>query len=248
MGWWYGKAPGLDRATDALRHAQHDRYSPRGWCGALSSVNDPVAKSSTIPGTSEMALADLGMPTLFPADPHEVLQYTLHAVAMSRESGLWTALKIVTNVADGAGIVQPSTLISPNLNPDAARHVPNANLVPPVPVGLETSAQGERLERARAYARANGLDVIDSKGPQDRIGVVAAGKTYLDIPPGARALRASATRYVAVWGYRLLKLGMVVSPLDPEVLREFARGLDRDCCRGRQTTVSRGRRQGAPLR
>ena len=223
VGWWYGKAPGLDRATDALRHANMIGTHHAGGAVALVG-DDPVAKSSTIPGASEMALADLGMPTLFPADPHEVLQYALHAVAMSRESGLWTALKIVTNVADGAGIVQPSTLISPNLNPDAARHVPNANLVPPVPVGLETSAQGERLERARAYARANGLDVIDSKGPQDRIGVVAAGKTYLDVRQALEHLGLD-DEVRSRLGIRLLKLGMVV-PLDPEVLREFARGLD----------------------
>ena len=223
VGWWYGKSPGLDRATDALRHA--NMIGTHAGSGAVALVgDDPAAKSSTIPGASEMALADLGMPTLFPADPHEVLQFALHAVAMSRESGLWTALKVVTNVADGVGSVRPAALVTPRTSADAEPHTPVANLLGPVPLRLEASAQGERLERARAYARRNRLDVIDSQGPRDRIGIVAAGKTYLDVRLALEHLGLDDERRGAV-GIRLLKLGMVV-PLEPEALRDFAEGLD----------------------
>src|SRR5262249_31631639 len=48
IGIWYGKAPGLDRATDALRHGNLMGSHPRG--GALVLVgDDPAAKSSTLP-------------------------------------------------------------------------------------------------------------------------------------------------------------------------------------------------------
>ncbi|MER6799681.1 2-oxoacid ferredoxin oxidoreductase, partial [Amycolatopsis mediterranei] len=37
-GFWYGKAPGLDRASDALRHANLAGTDPRG--GAVALVGD----------------------------------------------------------------------------------------------------------------------------------------------------------------------------------------------------------------
>ena len=58
-GYWYGKSPGLDRACDALRHANLMGTHPRG--GAVAFVgDDPAAKSSTVPGASEILLSDLG--------------------------------------------------------------------------------------------------------------------------------------------------------------------------------------------
>ena len=71
-GVWYGKAPGLDRATDALRHANMIGTSPTGGAVALVG-DDPAAKSSTLPCSSEMALAGLALPTFYPADPAEAL-------------------------------------------------------------------------------------------------------------------------------------------------------------------------------
>ena len=48
VGIWYGKAPGVDRATDALRHAVYAGTSMHG--GAVAIVgDDPAAKSSTLP-------------------------------------------------------------------------------------------------------------------------------------------------------------------------------------------------------
>jgi len=59
-GFWYGKAPGLDRATDALRHANMAGTDGQG--GAVAFVgDDPAAKSSSVPCSSEFALADLVM-------------------------------------------------------------------------------------------------------------------------------------------------------------------------------------------
>ena len=52
-GWWYGKAPGLERALDALHHANTAGTNATG--GAVLFVgDDPAAKSSTVPSRSFM--------------------------------------------------------------------------------------------------------------------------------------------------------------------------------------------------
>src|SRR4051812_32506447 len=102
LGVWYGKAPGVDRAADALRHGSFSGAHPKGGLVALCG-DDPSCKSSTLPSASESILAALHMPVLFPGDVQEALDLTRHAVALSRASGLWAAVKVATNVADASG-------------------------------------------------------------------------------------------------------------------------------------------------
>ncbi|MGQ4332599.1 2-oxoacid ferredoxin oxidoreductase, partial [Streptomyces hayashii] len=56
VGIWYGKSPGLDRASDALRHANLVGTGPSGGAVALVG-DDPGAKSSSVPCASEATLA-----------------------------------------------------------------------------------------------------------------------------------------------------------------------------------------------
>ena len=107
VGVWYGKGPGLDRATDAIRHANMYGANPHG--GMLLLVgDDPASKSSTVPAVSERSLAALGIPVLFPRNAREIVTMAMHGVAMSRASGCVVALKIVADVADGAWSVDGS--------------------------------------------------------------------------------------------------------------------------------------------
>ncbi len=102
VGVWYGKGPGLDRATDALRHANMYGVDPHG--GMLLMVgDDPASKSSTVPAVSERSLAALGIPVLYPRNAAEIVTMGLHGVALSRASGCVVALKIVADVATGPG-------------------------------------------------------------------------------------------------------------------------------------------------
>lgn len=229
FGVWYGKAPGLDRATDALRHANLMGTHPAG--GALALVgDDPIAKSSTVPSASEFALADLCMPTVYPADVQEILDLGLHAIAMSRASGLWTAMKLTTNVVDGGGVARVDAgrlnPITPEILHDGRpyRHQVTARLLPPVPVTAEASAFDVRLGLAREYAALNSLNLMSNGGRQDRFGILTAGKAYLDVCQALRALGIDE-RARARYGIRLLKLGMVF-PLEPRIIDEFADGLD----------------------
>ena len=92
VGIWYGKAPGLDRATDALRHGVFAGSSHDG--GALALVgDDPNAKSSTMPSSSDAALVDLHMPILYPGTIAECIELGLHGIAMSRATPLITGPK-----------------------------------------------------------------------------------------------------------------------------------------------------------
>src|SRR5947209_3678934 len=100
LGMWYGKGPGVDRTGDAFKHANTAGVGRNGGVLALGG-DDPASKSSTLPSDSVPAFYDALMPVLFPGNVQEVLDFGLHGFALSRCSGLWTAMKIVTNVADG---------------------------------------------------------------------------------------------------------------------------------------------------
>ena len=227
-GFWYGKSPGLDRAADAMRHNNLGGTHREG--GAVAIVgDDPAAKSSTAPGSSEQLLADLGMPTLYPEDPQAVLDLGLHAVAMSRASGLWVALKIATNVADGSGrvLVGPDRIvpIASTVAVDGRpfRHEVTGKLLQPNLTALERSRNGTRLDIARQYAAANGINRIVAATIDDRVGIIAAGKTFRDVTHALRILGLDSVE-LAHRGIRLLHLGMI-HPIEPGILAEFASGL-----------------------
>ena len=222
-GVWYGKSPGLDRASDALRHANLIGTDPRGGAVVLAG-DDPAAKSSTVPCVSEGTLADLAMPTLYPADPQDVLDFGLHAHYLSRFTGTWGALKITTAVADGASTVRvhPDRVVPRTGDPGT--HRPSARLLGANLAELERSLHTIRLPRALEYARLNPVNRIVSSAPGDRVGIIAAGKAYLDVREALTLLgldEAGLRRH----GIRVLKLGMIW-PLEPEIIRQFADGLD----------------------
>src|ERR671914_1954298 len=227
LAMWYGKAPGLDRAADSLRHGNFVGVSRTG--GALAVVgDDPSCKSSTIPSASEPMLASLQMPVFFPGSVQEVLDLGLHALACSRASGLWVGFKIITNVADAlsTAAVAPERVepVMPTVVWEGKpyEHVPNANLLAPASLDMERTLIGPRTELALAYARENGVNRIE--GARDAwLGIVAPGKIYYDLAHALRGLGLD-DRALERAGIRILKLGMV-SPLEPQIAREFARGL-----------------------
>jgi len=227
-GVWYGKNPGLDRAMDALRHANFAGTHPSG--GALALVgDDPSCKSSTLPSAGEATLASLHMPTFFPGTLQEVLDFGLHAIACSRASGLWSALKIITNVADAAGTAQvwPERVapVMPTVEWEGRpyRHQPNGNLLAPVSLDLERTLFGPRLELARQYAQVNQLNPITLPTRDAWLGIVASGKVYYELMQGLADLGLDQ-RDLERAGIRLMKVGMLY-PHDRDAFRAFARGL-----------------------
>ena len=230
IGIWYGKAPGVDRCGDVFRHGNLMGAHPKGGVIVLAG-DDPTSKSSTMPSASEVALSDAQLPVLYPGTMQEVLDLALHAVALSRFSGLWVAMKIVTDVADGFGsaTVAPGRF-SPVLPPVEVDGEPwtyrqGGLALPPRNLLDERDLAHGRLTAARAYARANELNPITHRGgPAPRLGIIAGGDAYRDVMEALAELGLVGDDLDRA-GVRLLRLGMIW-PLERERVREFAAGLD----------------------
>ncbi|MCH7789936.1 MAG: indolepyruvate ferredoxin oxidoreductase family protein [Acidobacteria bacterium] len=228
VGIWYGKAPGVDRAADALRHAVFAGTSMQG--GAIALVgDDPMAKSSTIPSSSAGLLSDMHMPILYPGDPGEALDLGRHAVTLSRTTGLWVALKIATDVADGTANVSldPHRIapVIPDVDGELYRHRPDGALLTPHTVDLEREIVEVRYDLATRYASMNKLNYITVSTGDDWLGVVASGITYNELREAFDRLGFGNDEALQSAGIRLLKMSMPY-PFDPDTIRRFAAGLE----------------------
>ena len=227
-GIWYGKSPGVDRSGDVFRHGNLGGGGPHSGTIVLGG-DDPSSKSSTVPNQSDYAFVNVGMPILYPASVAEFLELGLHAIAMSRFTGLWIGFKAITNLCDGGSTVRVSpdspaiTIPEVTFDDRPFQKADNFLFVPTYSVEMERHLYYERHRAAQAYARANRLDRIEESTPKDRIGIVAAGKTYGDVRQALLDM-GLGSRDLKRMGVRLLRLALTY-PIEPEIVRQFAHGL-----------------------
>lgn len=224
LGMWYGKGQGLDRSIDALKHANYAGVARNG--GLLAVVgDDPNAKSSAAPWPGEVTFYAAAVPTVYPGTVQEILDLGLHAVALSRAAGLVVGVKIVTNLADSTGTaeVSPDRIqpIVPTVELDGRPYEHRFSL--PYVMEMERTLYYARLELASRYARENRLNQIVVPTSDAWLGIVTSGKTYYDTRETLEALGLDEPSLRRL-GIRILKLGLVY-PVEPEIVREFARGL-----------------------
>lgn len=231
VGLWYGKAPGLDRAGDALRHGVFAGSSNLGGAVALVG-DDPACKSSTMPSSSDASLVDLHMPILYPGTVGECLELGLHAVAMSRVTGLWSAMKIVTPIADGSGTVDLPVLhrdpVMSSVDVDGRPWVrtPSAQFLGAARMlEVEREFREVRLPLAMQYGIDNEINRVTANPSDAWIGIVATGFTYREMLAALRRLGLEDERQIEAAGIRVLQLRMPV-PFDADLVRRFATGLD----------------------
>ena len=229
LGMWYGKAPGLDRAGDSIRHGVFAGTSQYGGVVAVVG-DDPSAKSSTLPSSSDATMVDLHMPILFPGDVQEALDLGRHAVALSRASGIWAGIKLVTPVADGTGTVDvhPDRIqpVVPVIEYEGKPFVPHPSgrLLTPYTLDMEREFVEVRSVVARQYGVENKLNHITVRGPHDWIGIMASGHTYHELREALELIGLVTDDNLRDAGVRLYQLLMPV-PLDDAQIREFAHGL-----------------------
>ena len=165
------------------------------------------------------------LPLLSPGSVAEIVELGLHAVAMSRAAGLWTAMKIVSDVADTSAVVRlrdPGELEIP-LPPAESRGGP------PVLLGLSSVAaehdlMSRRLDLARDYGRRHGLNRVVFEPDRPRTALVAPGPAFATLRRALSQLGIGDAELEQL-GVRLVKLGLVW-PLHPDDVRAFAAGVD----------------------
>ncbi|MDT7577217.1 MAG: indolepyruvate ferredoxin oxidoreductase, partial [Pseudonocardiales bacterium] len=228
VGVWYGKAPGVDRAGDPLRHGNMCGAHPSGGVLVLAG-DDPSCKSSTIPCISERTLAGYGLPVLYPGTAEEIVRLGRYGIALSRVSGMWVGMKITADVADGVFTVDGScgdvAVTVPEIEWDGApwsyRQYPM--LAPPESLTAEAQMYGPRWAMVRAFLAANPINTVEVEAPGAWLGIVAGGKAFTDVRQALRDLGLDDDGLRRA-GIRLLRLGMI-HPIERDLLREFAAGL-----------------------
>jgi indolepyruvate ferredoxin oxidoreductase len=236
VGAWYGKAPGLDRSGDAIKHANAMGSGPGGgvvmFCG-----DDPLAKSSTLTCDSQHTFEDACLPVLYPANQQDVVDLGIHAYRMSRWAGCWVGFKVVTAVADGIGSVDldadrhlPFEPWDVEIGGRPWRHEPLGMIGPHQVPDQEVLVVDHRLRAAQAYVRHHELDRVvggtvaaDSGGADlgsADLGMVCSGRTYTELLQALSDLGLDEAA-LAVAGIRILKLAMTF-PVVPETVVKFA--------------------------
>ncbi|MET0659599.1 MAG: indolepyruvate ferredoxin oxidoreductase family protein, partial [Steroidobacteraceae bacterium] len=225
FGMWYGKWAGLARSGDALLHGNSAGAAPHGGV-LLVCGDDHIAKSSTVAPQSETMLMSPMIPVLVPTGVQEYLDLGVHGFAMSRYSGSWLAFKALDDTVEcSASVSVDPARISVRLPEDFTLPPGGLGLrLPDQPLSMERRIHEQRLPAVLAYARANRLNYLAYDSPRARLGIVAAGKSYLDVRQALEHLGIDEQEAARI-GIRVYKLGLTW-PLEPQGLHAFALGLE----------------------
>lgn len=221
--WWYGKGPGVDRSGDVLRHANLAGTTEHGGVVALFG-DDHSCKSSTVPHQSEHVMMGCGIPIFYPTSVQHILDLGVHAIAMSRFAGVWTSMKLVSEIVEtSASVIVDLDRVTPVL-PEIELPADGIHIRwPDHGIQQEQRLYQYRLPAVLAYARANQLNQTTWPCEHARIGIAASGKGYLDTIEALRILGIE-NETAQQLGLRVYQVGLIW-PLEPQGLREFAEGL-----------------------
>jgi len=225
IGIWYGKGPGVDRSGDVLKHANAAGTSKHGGVLCLAG-DDHGAKSSTLPHQSDHDFMSAIIPMLYPSSIHEFIEMGLLGIAMSRYSGCWIGMKVISDTVETTAAI--------DLTAESRQFIiPTDFELPEDGLNLrwpdDRWSQDDRLQNykpyaALAFARANQVDQITLDSSNARLGIVASGKAYENVRQALRELEINETTAEHL-GLRVYKVRMPW-PLEPEGIRQFSLGLE----------------------
>ena len=224
FGLWYGKGPGVDRSGDAFKHANMAGTSKYGGV-VVAMGDDHTGESSTVLHQSEWALIDAYMPVVSPAGVQEIMDYGLYAWQLSRFSGLWVGLKTMKDTVEATSVVDGNphrlSFVQPEF--DMPEGGLNIRLVDD-PTAQEARMIDYKRFAAEAFSHANKMDkrVWGKQGA--KIGLVAAGKNWLDLVHAMNLLGIDADEAERL-GITTYKVGQTF-PLDMRGFHDWAEGLD----------------------
>ncbi len=227
---WYGKGPGVDRCGDVFKHMNFVGTSKHGGV-LLVAGDDHGAYSSTLPHQSDHLFSASMIPVLYPCNVQEYLELGLHGIAMSRFSGCAVGFKALADTVESSASID-GDLSKPEII------LPKDFVMPPGGLNTRLSSdtlgtqarkqeqlmQDYKIYAALAYSRANKLNRTMIDSPHAKLGIVASGKSYMDVLEALEELGISEQRAAEI-GIRVFKVSMPW-PLEPDGIREFSRGLD----------------------
>ena len=179
FGLWYGKGPGLDRALDAIRHANMGGVAKYGGM-VLAVGDDATGKSSTLAYQSEQTLIAAGVPFFYPRSIHDIIPMGLQAFALSRLAGCCVGMKIVVDTADASSIIdldriRPEITANDESGPvHIGRHDPA--------LVREDRLFNLRLPAVRRFQKAQNINSIFGGQPAiGKLGIITVGKTTYEV-------------------------------------------------------------------
>ncbi len=227
---WYGKGPGVDRCGDVFKHMNFAGTAKHGGV-LLVAGDDHNAYSSTLPHQSDHLFSASMIPVLYPCNVEEYIELGLHGWAMSRFSGCAVGFKALADTVESSASIEADPFaVKIVLTPDFK--MPEGGLNTRLSYDLlgvqarkqEALMQDYKIYAAITYARVNRLNRITIDSPNAKLGIVASGKSYMDVLEALEELGIDEAK-AAELGIRLFKVAMPW-PLEPDGIREFSRGLE----------------------
>ncbi|MDQ7071491.1 MAG: indolepyruvate ferredoxin oxidoreductase family protein [Rhodobacterales bacterium] len=224
FGLWYGKGPGVDRTGDVMRHANMAGTARHG--GVLMAMGDDhTGESSTVLHQSEWAMVDAYMPVVSPAGVQEIIDYGLYGIALSRFCGLWVGLKTMKDTIEVTSVVDGRVDRVKLVEPDFAMPEGGLNIrLLDTPHAQEARVIDYKRFAAEAFSHANKMDKRMWGQRGAKIGLVAAGKNWLDLQHALTLLGVDEGEADRL-GITTYKIGQTF-PLDMKGFKDWAEGLD----------------------
>ena len=212
FGFWYGKGPGVDRSGDHFKHSSFFGTAKHGGVLAFAG-DDHASKSSTVPHETSSTFASWQIPVITPATVEDVMRLGLLGVGLSRYSGLFVCMKIITNLADA---YQSATVDLTSWQPTMPPAEFDVSARWPEDLHGEARIYEEKLPAVQEFLKHNKFNEVTHNAAEKKLGIIAVGKSYVDVLTALQHCDIVPEDH----GISILKMG-VSFPLEQDKVTKF---------------------------